>query len=250
MLQMNNTSWLVGNFFRINRVNRAMAIGVVLMVTAVNSAHSELSIQEKEPQSSVVNQYNLLKNADESSNQLHQLISSLKQRVAANPEDSLAWELLAQIYYNNGYHAYAVYAASEAIEQGYTTTKLKKILLNSSAIVAESQLKAGYLSGDVDSEFLKEYQHALSKIYGEVYGFNYDESLPKPPAPVVRAKPAKVKSKARSKSSVISKKKAKAAVKKKPIVKKRPKAAPVKKPVKPAVRKSTPRSTDPFSILR
>lgn len=240
------------NIKNIIKPSTVMLTGLITMGAAMNTAHSELSIQEKDPQSSIVNQYAALKNADAKSPKLHALITDLNQRLALNPKDSLAWEILAQIYYNNGYYAYAVYAASEAVDLGQSTPKLKKILLNSSAIVSESQLEAEYLTDDVDAEFLKDYQYALSKIYGEVYGFNYDESLPKPPAPTVRPRTAKAKSKASSQRRAPIKKKVRSApVKKKSVVKPRPKPAPVKKPSKPSTPKNnTPKSTDPFSILR
>lgn len=228
-----------------------MLTGLITIGAAMNTAHSELSIQEKDPQSSIVNQYAALKNADAKSPKLHALITDLNQRIALNPKDSLAWEILAQIYYNNGYYAYAVYAASEAVDLGQSTPKLKKILLNSSAIVSESQLKADYLTDEVDAEFLKDYQYALSKIYGEVYGFNYDESLPKPPAPTVKPKANKTKNKASAQRRASVKKKVRAApVKRKPTVKPKPapKAAPIKKPT--PSKKSNSKATDPFSILR
>ena len=238
---------------------KALAIGLVLFGFTLSPAHSELSIQEKEPESSVVNQYSILKNSDESSADLHQLVDDLNQRVAANPEDSLAWELLAQIYYNNGYYANAVYAASEATDQGYSTDKLKKILLHSSAMIAEEQLEQNYLTSDVDDEFLKSYQMTLSKIYGEIYVFNYDESLPKPPAPVVKRRSVKANNNVNNQRRNTNIKKVKPVVPKKTIVKQKPKVvpkpAPKSKPVpssvKPTpVRNSTPKPKDPFSILR
>uniref|UniRef100_UPI00356ACD4A hypothetical protein n=1 Tax=Psychrobacter sp. TaxID=56811 RepID=UPI00356ACD4A len=121
------------------RLSKAFLVGLFIMGSAMTTAHSELVIQEKDPGSSIINQFSALKNADAKSPQLHQLVADLNQRVSRNPNDSLAWEILAQIYSNNGYHAYAVYAASEAIDLGQSTAKLKKILLNSSAIVSQSQ---------------------------------------------------------------------------------------------------------------
>lgn len=266
MLQSNNIQfnsnyhWSAMSLLKIRKIRKATkatAAGLLIMFSAIGSAHSELSIQEKAPEASVINRYAALKNADARSTQLHQLIAELNQRVSSNPNDALAWELLAQIYYNNRYHAYAVYAASEAIDRGYSTTKLNKILLNSSAIISQSQLQADYLTEDVDAEFLKEYQHALSRIYGEIYGFNYDESLPKPPAPVVRPKAAKAKSSIKAHRSAPAKKKAQTASKTKVVVQQKsrpaPKATPVKKSASPAPAKSSGLSTadtDPFKILR
>ena len=233
---------------------RAFLAGLLVMGTAMGSAHSELVIQEKDPESSIINQYAVLKTADATSPQLHQLIADLNQRLSHDPNDSLSWEILAQIYHDNGYHDYAVYAASEAIDLGQSTAKLKRILLNSSAIVSQNQLQSGYLTDEVDTKFLKEYQYTLSKIYGEVYGFNYDESLPKPPAPVVKARAVKQKSRSKTKRRTATKRKAapvkkRAAVKQKPRPK--PKARPIKRSAKPSPPKSrNPKSTDPFSILR
>lgn len=230
------------------KLPKAILVGMLIMGSAMGTAHSELVIQEKDPGSSIINQYAKLKNADAKSPQLHQLIADLNQRLSRNPNDSLAWEVLAQIYYNNGYHAYAVYAASEAIDLGQSTAKLKKILLNSSAIVSQSQLQSGYLTDEVDADFLKEYQYALSKIYGEVYGFNYDESLPKPPAPVVKPRTVKNKTKSKNQRRASVRKQA-APVKRKAVVKQKPAAS---KPVKQqsAPRKTTPVSTDPFKNVR
>lgn len=231
--------------------SKTILTGLIIIGTAMSAAHSELSIQEQDPQASIINQYAALENAGVKSPQLHQLIADLNQRITLNPKDSLAWEILAQIYYNNGYQAYAVYAASEAIDLGNNAPKLKKILLNSSAVVSESQLRADYLTDDVDTEFLENYQYALSKIYGEVYGFNYDESLPKPPAPVVKPRAVKTKNKASAQRRKSVKKKARAApIKRKSTVKQKPKpkAAPIKKP-SPS-RNNNSKITDPFSILR
>ncbi|WP_435950801.1 hypothetical protein [Psychrobacter sp. DM8] len=236
---------------------KAVVTSIAIMGSAISVAHSETLGQQLDPQLNVINQYERLKNTDARSAELHQLVATLNQRLDSNPSDSLAWELLAQIYYNNGYYAYAVYAASEAIDQGYRSDKLQKILLNSSAIVSQNQLQQDYLTDELDDRFLNEYQSALSRIYGSVYGFNYDESLPKPPAPVVKPKAVKAKVKVprratKKKAQIVSKKKA--APKKKTVVKTKPrvvpKKAPVKKIVKPAPKKSNPRSTDPFSILR
>lgn len=238
-----------------SRLSRTVLVSLVVMGAAIGTAHSELSIQEVDPQSSVINRFETLKNADARSIELQQLINDLNQRVTNNPSDGLAWELLAQIYYNNGYYAYAVYAASEAANLGYKTDKTQKILLNSSAKVSESQLKADYLTAEVDADFVREYQHSLSKIYGEVHGFNYDESLPKPPAPVVRARTVKRSAPTNTiKRKAAAPKRAKATVKRaapktqpRPV----PKAAPTRQPIaKPTPKRSSPKSSDPFSILR
>ena len=235
-------------------LSKAFLAGLFIMGSAMTTAHSELVIQEKDPGSSIINQFSALKNADAKSPQLHQLVADLNQRVSRNPNDSLAWEILAQIYSNNGYHAYAVYAASEAIDSGQSTATLKSILINSSALVSQSQLQSDYLTDDMDTAFLTEYQHALSKIYGEVYGFNYDESLPKPPAPVVKARSTRSKNVSNAKRRAAVKRQA-ALVKRKAAVKQKsrpvPKAKPVQRPAKPSSpRSSNTKSTDPFSILR
>ena len=140
-------------------------------------------------------------------------------------------------------------AASEAIDLGQSTAKLKKILLNSSAIVSQSQLQSDYLTDEVDAAFLKEYQYALSKIYGDIYVFNYDESLPKPPAPVVKPRSGKSGTKSKPQPQVSVKKASKSM--KKPAVKKPPRPPKVKPVTKPSpTKKSNAKSTDPFSILR
>lgn len=230
-------------------LSKAFLAGLFIMGSAMTTAHSELVIQEKDPGSSIINQFSALKNADAKSPQLHQLVTDLNQRVSRNPNDSLAWEILAQIYSNNGYHAYAVYAASEAIDLGQSTAKLKKILLNSSAIVSQSQLQSDYLTDEVDAAFLKEYQYALSKIYGDIYGFNYDESLPKPPAPFVKPRSGRSGTKSKPQPQVSVKKASKPM--KKPAVKKPPRPPKVKPVTKPSpTKKSNAKSTDPFSILR
>ncbi|MGM8888190.1 hypothetical protein ACS8FD_19845, partial [Psychrobacter sp. 1U2] len=230
------------------KLPKAVFSGLLIMGTAIGTAHSELVIQEKDPSSSVINQFAKLKNADARSPQLHQLVSDLNHRLSVNPNDSLAWEILAQIYYNNGYTAYAVYTASEAINLGHSTAKLKKILLNSSAIVSQKQLQSDYLTDEVDADFLKEYQHALSKIYGEIYGFNYDESLPKPPAPVIKPRAVKNKTKSRKQRRTSVKKKA-SPVKRQAAVKQR------RAPTKPVKKQSPSKSslsiaTDPFKNVR
>lgn len=233
----------------ITKFGRALMIGCVTTVVTVGCTHSKLSKQEKDPQNSVAIQYDSSKSVDSKPSDLHQLVAQLNQRVSVDPNDALAWELLAQTYYNNGYHAYAVYAASEAIESGYSSAKIKKILLNSSAIVSKSQLEADYLAGETNEAFLAEYQLALSKIYGEVHGFNYDESLPKP---IVRARPAKAAPKSYNRPATVKKS---APIKVKKSAPKKPKAAKPK-PAKKATPKAAPKpkssssSKDPFSILR
>lgn len=230
----------------ITKFSRALMIGCATTVITVGCTHSKLSKQEKDPQNSVAIQYDSSNSVDSKSSDLHQLVAQLNQRVSVDPNDALAWELLAQTYYNNGYHAYAVYAASEAIESGYSSAKIKKILLNSSAIVSKSQLEADYLAGETDKAFLAEYQLALSKIYGEVHGFNYDESLPKPPVVRVKAAP-QVKSNSRSSARKATPKVKKSAPPKKRVAPKPAKKATPKTAPKP---KSSSISKDPFSILR
>ena len=230
------------------KLPKALLAGLFIMGSAMSAAHSELVIQEKDPGSSIVNQFATLKNADAKSPQLHELIATLNQRLAVNPNDSLAWEVLAQIYYNNGYHDYAVYAASEAIDQGKSTAELKNILLNSSAIIAQKQLQSGYLD-NVDAAFKKEYQHTLSKIAGDVYGFNYDESLPKPPPVVVKPRaPKTIKTSKQTREKVASstsKPKVRRSTRTPSVVK------PVTKTVQPSPsRSNTPVSTDPFKYVR
>lgn len=236
------------------KLPKTIMAGVLITGLAMSTAHAELVIQEKDPSASIINQFDALKQSDAQSPQLHQFVTELNQRLDRNPSDALAWEILAQIYYDNGYHAYAIYAASEAIDVGQSTNELKKILLNSSAIVSQSQLQSDYLTDEVDAAFLKEYQYALSKIYGDIYGFNYDESLPKPPAPIVRPKKVKVKSKSKSRQNIAAKRQA-TPVKRTAAVKRPsrqlPKAKPVNKSAKPSSsRNSNAKSTDPFSILR
>ena len=231
------------------RVSKTVLTGVLIASIAVSTAQAELSIQEKNPQDSVINQYASIKNKDTSSLELRNLAIALNQRVANNPKDSSAWEVLAQIYYSNNYHVYAVYAASEAIDLGNSNAELQKILLNSSAMVAKRQLQANYLADDIDEAFVTEYQHALSKIYGEVHGFNYDESLPKPP--VVRVKPrASTPSRPRRNTTTPSRSAATPSTRR-AATPARAKPVPVKRTASPApaVNKSAS-STDPFANLR
>lgn len=232
------------------KLSKAIMAGVFIIGSAMSTAHGELVIQEKDPSASIINQFDALKKSDAKSPQLQQFVTELTQRLARNPSDSLAWEILAQIYYDNGYQEYAVYAASEAMDLGQSTAKLKKILLNSSAALSQSQLQSGYLTDEVDAAFLKEYQYALSKVYGDLYGFNYDESLPKPP--VVRPRATRAISKSKAQPRVAVRKQVtptKKAVKQPP--RQTPKAKPINKPAKPSSpRTSNAKSTDPFSILR
>ncbi|MGO1782151.1 MAG: hypothetical protein ACTIKO_06440 [Psychrobacter sp.] len=193
-------------------------------------------IQEKNPGSSIVNQFATLKDANAQSPELHQLIADLNQRLAVNPSDTLAWDILAQIYYNNGYHDYAIYAASEAIDRGKSTATLKSILLNSSIIVAQKQLQTGYLN-NVDAASKIEYQHTLSKVAGNIYGFNYDESLPKPPPkPIRRSNPTPPKPIKRSKPA--------------PTPSKPTRSTSPKPTVSQPASNNTPVSTDPFKNVR
>lgn len=236
------------------KLTRTMTAGVLIMWLTMNTSHSELVIQEKDPSASIMNQFEMLKNSDAKSPQLRQFVTELNQSVTRNPSDSLAWEILAQTYYNNDYHAYALYAASEAIDLGHSTAKLKKILLNSSAVVSQDQLQSDYLTDEVNEVFLTDYQYALSKIYGDIYGFNYDESLPKSSAPFVKPKKAKVKNKSRSRKRTVAKRQAKPvkqkAARKRPS-RQVPKTKPVNKLANPSFPKnSNAKSTDPFSILR
>ena len=232
------------------KLTKTLTAAALIIGLAMNTAHSELVIQEKDPSASIINQFDTLKNSDAKSPQLHQFVKELNQRVTRNPSDSLAWEILAQIYYEHDYHAYALYAASEAMNLGQSTANLKKILLNSSAVVSQNQLRSDYLTDEVDEMFLKEYQYALSKIYGDVYGFNYDESLPKSLAPIVKPKKAKVKNKSRSRSRTVAKRQAKP-VKQKAAIKRPSRQVPKAKPANQSSPKSSnAKSTDPFSILR
>lgn len=112
---------------------------------------------------------------------VEQLVTQLNDYVLTHPEDRRVWETLAQTYYQYGYSEDAVYAAGEAAVLGSEEPYIKQILLLDSVALAKSQIQEGYSIGltDSDAAFLKEYQHALSKTYGDIYGFNYDESLPK-----------------------------------------------------------------------
>lgn len=233
------------------KLSKAIMAGVFIIGSAMSAARGELVIQEKDPSASIINQFDALKKSDAKSPQLQQFVTELTQRLARNPSDSLTWEILAQIYYDNGYHEYAVYAASEAMDLGQSTAKLKKILLNSSAALSQSQLQSDYLTDEVDAAFLKEYQYALSKVYGDLYGFNYDESLPKPPVVRPRATTRAIsKSKAQPRAAVRKQvTPTKKAVKQPP--RQTPKAKPINKPAQPSSpRTSNAKSTDPFSILR
>ncbi|MGO2340713.1 MAG: hypothetical protein ACTH5M_08980 [Psychrobacter sp.] len=218
------------------KLPKALLAGLFVMGSAMSAAHSELVIQEKNPGSSIVNQFATLKDANAQSPELHQLIADLNQRLAVNPSDTLAWDILAQIYYNNGYHDYAIYAASEAIDRGKSTATLKSILLNSSIIVAQKQLQTGYLN-NVDVASKIEYQHTLSKVAGNVYGFNYDESLPKPPPkPIRRSNPTPPKPIKRSKPA--------------PTPSKPTRSTSPKPTVSQPASNNTPVSTDPFKNVR
>lgn len=236
------------------KLPKTLLIGLFIIGTAMSAAHSELVIQEKDPDSSIINQFTALKNTDAKSPQLRQFITDLNQRLSLNPNDALAWEVLAQIYYDNSYYDYAAYAASEAIDRGQSTDKLKKILLNSSAVVSQSQLQSDYLTDEVDTAFLKEYQYALSKISGDIYGFNYDESLPKLSSPIAKLRRTKTVSKSKAQRRTAAKKQS-TSTKRRVSVKRPPRQAPKAKPVHKSAQPSSPRnsnakSADPFSILR
>lgn len=239
-------------------VKTALA-GLAVIVTLAGSAHAELIIQEKDPSASIINRYEVLKDADYTSLELHQLVDDLNQRVANNPKDTLAWEILAQIYYSNGYDLYALYAASEAIDQGYSTNTLEKILLDSSMAVSQSQLQSGYLGEEVDQSFVTEYQYALSKIYGEVYDFNYDESLPKPPPPVLRKRTSPTrahKAPRRATRPAIKTPVRVTPPRTRRVEPPKPRARPVRRPTpaRQPTRRAPPkpvaRPNDPFGILR
>lgn len=232
-----------------------IVVTAAISYTTMGVAHSELLIQERNPESSIINQYTNLKNANAGSVQLHQLVAQLNQRVTTNPNDVLAWELLAQIYYDNGYHDYAVYTASEAIDLGTSTAPMKKIILESSAAVSKNQLAANLsMTSKADNEFKEKYRSALSKIYGEVHGFNYDESLPKPIVVPSRNRAVNVRSSRNSSSRAVAAKptpkpRQSTPPKARAVTKPKPAPVAVKTPVsKPATRKSS--SSDPFSILR
>lgn len=242
---------------------KAAVTGVLVMFGALSCAHAELIIQEKNPETSISNRYALLLDANPTSAELHQLVTDLNQRVTNNPKDTLAWEILAKIYDHNGYELYAIYAASEAMEQGYSTTRLQKILLDNSTSIAEQQLRSGYLSAGVDADFFTEYQLAISQIYGDVYSFNYDESLPKPPVIRTRVnnRPLNQRNAVNSRYSSTRKPRTvqtHAATTRKrkptkpratpPVLKSKPQA---RKPVvKPAFNQRNSSSGDPFKILR
>jgi hypothetical protein len=95
----------------------------------MGTAHGELSrIQEQDPGQVSLTSMLFLKNADKVTKVASIRLPTLNQITPCNPKDSFCLELLAQIYANNGYHAYAV-AASEALTQVSTAT-LKSILIN------------------------------------------------------------------------------------------------------------------------
>lgn len=236
----------------IARYIKSMLAGALTLYLSMSTVHAELSIQEKDPESSLINAYNQIKDADYESAALHHFVNELTQRVDAHPEDFLAWELLAKIYDQHGDETYAVYAASEAINLGHSSEALQQILLSDSIGVAQDQLQSSYLVGITDTAFLKQYQSALSKIYGDVYGFNYDESLPKRTVRAYRVKTpkysAKPKASSRSSRAAATKRANKAAMRRRAAAKSKStykQAAPVKK--------SQPTSSgvsDPFVILR
>lgn len=155
---------------------RAIFVSATLMGLSLTAVHAE---DGADPTAVLTEKYNALEGAAYESEALHELVDELNQRVHEHPEDFKAWEMLAKIYDYYGDYDYAIYAASEAVNLGYRTDTLKRVLLSSSVSMARDQLQSGYQEGIDDQVFLKNYQAALSSIYGEVHTFNYDESLPK-----------------------------------------------------------------------
>lgn len=240
---MNMKKWLQLSTDKISTGLLVMSIG---MLGNIGTAHAELSITEKDPESSIVNQYEQYKSSDFDAISVRNFVDELNQRVEQNPKDSLAWEILAKVYYDYGDIDYAVYAANEAIDLGATDIALYSILLTGSSFIAVDQLEAGYAEQINDKQFIEQYQAALSKVYGTMHGFNYNEALPKP---VVRSKPARAVKKYTPKKRVSRNKRA--VVKPKPKRRVAPKktSRPVSKPKPQAPRKKTS-SSDPFKILR
>ncbi len=113
---------------------------------------------------------------------VERLVTQLNAYITENPDNLRVWETLAQTYHQYGYLSEALYAAGEAEALGSEAPTIKKILLNDSVSLAEAQIQEGYTVGitEADAGFVKDYQNALSKTYGNIYQFNYDESLPKP----------------------------------------------------------------------
>lgn len=224
------------------RAAKAIITGLVIMGAGFSVAHGD----DTSSTSSIMKQYEAIKSSEKRQpSQLYTLVEALNQTITANPKDRFAWEALAKIYYDNGYYTYALYSVSEATKLGESTASLQKILLDSSVQVVSSQLEAGYLNGSSD-KFVNEYKMTLSQIYGNVHGFNYDESLP---TPVVRTKkltntkPARARS-AQKKERTRKKNAAPRRITKTVIPKQK---VPTKRtPVKP----SSSAPTDPFGILR
>lgn len=229
-----------------DKVPTGLLVISIGMLSSIGVAHAELSITEKDPESSIVNQYEQYKTSDLDDLSVSSFVDQLNQRVEQNPNDSLAWEMLAKVYYDYGDIDYAVYAASEAIDSGAADNALYSILLTGSTFIAVDQLESGYAQAIDDEAFIEQYQAALSKVYGTIHGFNYNEALPKP---VVRSTPARAAKKYTPKKRVTRNKRA--AVKPKPKRNVAPKktSRPVSKPKPQAPRKTTP-SGDPFKILR
>ena len=173
--------------------------------------------------------------------EVEKLVAQLSQYVLMHPEDRRVWETLAQTYDKYGYSEDAVYAAGEAAVLGSDAPYIKQILLLDSVALAKWQIQSGYSIGltDSDAQFVKDYQQALSKTYGDIYGFNYDESLPK--KRIVRkrySKPSRTVPKRVSRPTV-----------------KRPVKRPAKKIAKPRpVTNRAPRASasprDPFDVVR
>lgn len=168
---------------------------------------------------------------------VEQLVTQLNNYVLTHPEERRVWETLAQTYYQYGYSEDAVYAAGEAAVLGSDAPYIKQILLLDSVALAKSQIQAGYsiVLTENDATFLKEYQHALSKTYGDIYGFNYDESLPK--KRIVRKKYSQPRRTAPKKAP-------------RPTVKRPAKQVTAPRPVTNRAPKANSTSDDPFKILR
>ena len=178
-----------------------VGVSLVISVTGITLANAEsidsnsnaVEVEDKvNDTSEIEQQYQLLKDSEANLTELLGLVTELNQIV----DEAEAWEILANVYYDNGYYNYALYAASEAVDLGVESENLQYILLNSSVILAEQQIDNGYLENITDKQFLEQYQAVLSKIYGDIHNFNYDESLPKP---VIRAKKRTHKAKSNKK---------------------------------------------------
>lgn len=243
IMNKHKTKWFQ---LSIDKVATGLLVTSIGMLSNIGIAHAELSISEKDPESSIVNQYEQYKTSDLDALSVSSFVDQLNQRVEQNPKDSLAWEILAKVYYDYGDIDYAVYAASEAIDSGSMDNDLYTILLTGSSFIAADQLEAGY-ADQIDSEkFINQYQAAISKVYGTMHGFNYNETLPKP---VVRKTPSRAVKKYTPKKRVTRNKRAAVKSKPKPKVASKKRNRPVSKPKPQAPRSTTP-SVDPFKILR